>query len=365
MNRRIRQVMRRALLVLCCLLSAQSASADTVTVVTHGADFFLPGDLLTDMGDALYDYWEDQPGGAVEYVYQKSTLKLVVRNGVHGNPNKIIVFDWSAESDRAQGGYDEAAGDALFAMLVANDLLDSDYLHLIGHSRGTIVSSEAAQRIVHHGYSVNQLTLLDTEPGPSSLRVNMAGPAHAWYGIDFVDNYYGNGSWSAAGTLQGEPIAGAYDRYWDTDHNGVHKSYTKTIENSNPTDGFYWRVNDQERPTATGLPTPVTPPPDVVNGDFQYGLVVGATTARRWIPGWYEHGGGGRGHVDDDPGPNYCLELDWEDEHKKHNWLYAPEDIVQLVFLLTVTDPSFNDVFTIELMRQDGLVREFIGPDLI
>lgn len=285
----------------------------------------------------------------MEYDYQKGTLELIVRRGEADNANKIIVFDWAAESDRLQGGYDEAAGDALFAMLVENDLLDSDYLHLIGHSRGTIVSSEAAQRILHYGYPVNQLTLLDTEPGPSPY--NKAGGAYAWEGIDFVDNYYGDGTWWQLSLLQGEAKSGAYNLHLSLDHSGVHEWYTNTIKDlsstGSTTDGYKWRVNDP-KPIPPDPPTGLTLPPDVVNGDFEFGLVTLAPTAEV-IAGWNYHGGSGTGHVDLlDPG-DYDLELDFGDDWKMHNWLFAPENAVQLLFDAKVEYASSNDVFKVHL----------------
>jgi pimeloyl-ACP methyl ester carboxylesterase len=340
--------------LLCCFLLVQIAPGGTVTVVTHGMDPFGFGGPLWDMGQELFNYWDAQPGGAVEYGYDKSTLEFTALHGDIGNANTVIVFDWASESDRSQGGYDEAAGDAMFAMLVANDLLDSDYLHLIGHSRGTIVSSEAAQRILHYGYHVNQLTLLDTEPGP--VPYSDAGPARAWDGIDFVDNYYGDGTWWQAGSLKGEPIAGAYDVYLGgKDHNGVHEWYTTTIDDPNAKDGFFWRVNDQSNAIPTGSPTPVTPPPDIVNGDFEYGVlevpILGtpAETKATQIAGWDHHGGGGEGHVDYELLNDYDLELDFGDDGKRHNLLFAPDDAVELVFQAKVDSASSNDDFLFTL----------------
>jgi hypothetical protein len=364
MNRRIRQGMSPPLVVLCCLLLAQSASGGTVTVVTHGMDLWGGGGPFWNMGEALFNYWDTQPGGAVEYRYDKSTLGLTALQGdIVNATNKVIVFDWAQESDRWQGGYDEAAGDALFAMLAAHDLLDSDYLHLIGHSRGTIVSSEAAQRILHYGYHVNQLTLLDTEPGPSPF--SDAGPAHAWDGIGFVDNYYGFGP-----LLAGEPISGAYDVYLDTDHSGVHEWYTATINNPNnpnATDGFFLRTNDQSNAIPTGSPTPLIPPPDVVNGDFDYGVVeLGGVHAQfaNVIAGWDYHGGDGNGHVDYDGSPDYRLELDWgdDDDWKRHNWLFAPPNAVSLAFDAIVDNRSGNDRFNVILESHEGLPPQTYYP---
>jgi len=350
MNRRIWHVTTAAFLVPCCFLSAQSASGGTVTVVIHGQDPMGFGGPLWDMGQELFTYWDAQPGRAVEYRYEKSTLGLTAVRGVTGNANKIIVFDWASESDRWQGGYDEAAGDALFAMLAANNLLDSDYLHLIGHSRGAIVASQAARRIVHYGHTLNQLTLLDSEPGPVPL--NKAGPAFAWEGIGLVDNYYGSGTWYEGWQLKGEPIAGAYNVYMDKAHEAFPQWYTATIKDPNATNGYFWRINDQSNAIPTGSPTPVIPPPDVINGDFNYGVVefmgtgLPAEFSATTIAGWDYHGGGGTGHVDTPP---YWLELDWDNDLKSHNWLFAPEDAVSLLFTAKVSDSSFNDLFYVDL----------------
>jgi hypothetical protein len=364
MKRRIWCEMAPSSLLLCCFLLAQIASGGSVTVVTHGMDPFGLGGPLWDMGQELFTYWDAQPGGAVEYGYDKSTLGFTALRGNIGNANTVIVFDWAAESDRSQGGYDEAAGDALFAMLVANDLLDSDYLHLIGHSRGTIVSSEVAQRILYYGYHVNQLTLLDTEPGPAPY--SDAGSARAWDGIDLVDNYYGDGTWWQAGSLKGAPIAGAYDVYLEgKDHNGVHEWYTTTINDPNATDGFFWRANDQSHATPTGSPAPVTPPPDVVNGSFEYGVLevpftgIPAEIKATEIAGWNHHGGGGEGHVDYELLNDYDLELDFDDDWKRHNWLFAPDDAVELVLQAKVDSASSNDDFLVTLYPNGQPARDY------
>jgi hypothetical protein len=130
MNSRICQI-ARLLAALCCLLSTQWASASSVSVVTHGfdawADLFpgLPGGPLRDLGLALYNYWSVQPGGAVEYQYDPSYQGLTWLRGAAANENKIIVFDWSSDSNDHQAGYDEGAGDVMFAMLRQYNLLNS------------------------------------------------------------------------------------------------------------------------------------------------------------------------------------------------------------------------------------------------
>ena len=100
------------------------------------------GGPLTTMGSALYGYWNPR-GGAVEYYYSPSTQSLSVHAGDPVTAeNTIVVFDWSLDSNDPQAGYDEGAADVLFAMLMQYRLLDADYVHLIGHSRGGVVSGE-------------------------------------------------------------------------------------------------------------------------------------------------------------------------------------------------------------------------------
>jgi hypothetical protein len=64
-----------------------------------------------------------------------------------------LVPDWVLESGFSDSGFSEAAADAIYASLLRADQasdgkLLSGNLHLIGHSRGTVVNSELAQRIL-------------------------------------------------------------------------------------------------------------------------------------------------------------------------------------------------------------------------
>jgi hypothetical protein len=64
----------------------------------------------------------------------------------------VLVTDWASDSAIADSGFAEAAADAFFASLVQldqslNGAVLRSPLHLIGHSRGTPVTSEIAQRL--------------------------------------------------------------------------------------------------------------------------------------------------------------------------------------------------------------------------
>ncbi|MDZ4253021.1 MAG: Ig-like domain-containing protein, partial [Sulfuritalea sp.] len=120
----------------------------------------------------------------------------------------FLVGDWYSESGISTTGFAEAAADAIYASLVK---LNSDTqgglkdvpLHIIGHSRGTVVSSEIAQRVgLFEGQffkpSDLQLTLLDVhdfnQPSLNLLKLkndDFADPdVAAWSNVNFVDNYY-------------------------------------------------------------------------------------------------------------------------------------------------------------------------------
>jgi len=68
------------------------------------------------------------------------------------NKDNLFIFDWTLESAINLDGYAEAAADVLATTLVK---IGKDYpfllqnLHLIGHSRGCVVNSEAIQRLIY------------------------------------------------------------------------------------------------------------------------------------------------------------------------------------------------------------------------
>jgi hypothetical protein len=326
----------------------------SVTVVTHGLVFAGTSGPMFELGAEIYEYWTTQ-GSAGGFGYDPATGDLQLLIGSKSGENKVIAFDWAAESDDLAAGYDEAAADALFAMLVANDLVDSDYLHLIGYSRGAIVVSEAAQRLLDHGYAVDQLTFLDQEPSPFPP-YNAAGSALAWEGVGFVDNYFGDGEFG----LQGEPVAGAHNvdlrigDLGDVDgdgyvgHGEVHRWYQTTVNAPAATEGFHWRRDPASQASAPtqGDPTSLTPPPAIINGDFEYPPPT--FEANVDFAGWFAQGGGGGGYVGSIAGNEFLI-LDAGDADRTHNRLFVPPDAAALAFDLWRTDPSGSDVLRVTL----------------
>jgi len=128
-----------------------------LTVLIHGANFGDGFDLVDDGllgldGDAK---WVDRMaldiqerlGGQVYHLSDGAYEQI--RDGSPSG-EKILMFDWLQESVHPMYGYAEGAADVLVALLVhgaQNDEWSLDQLHVIGHSRGTIVGSEAIQRL--------------------------------------------------------------------------------------------------------------------------------------------------------------------------------------------------------------------------
>ncbi|MCS3682604.1 pimeloyl-ACP methyl ester carboxylesterase [Salinibacter ruber] len=76
---------------------------------------------------------------------------------------KIFIFHWDKDSNNLGLGYSESAASALFAALKEHEEVESELgpVHLIGHSRGTAVMSEVAERFSVIGEDVDHVTLLD------------------------------------------------------------------------------------------------------------------------------------------------------------------------------------------------------------
>ncbi len=110
----------------------------------------------------------------------------------------VLLFDWTEVSNyQADGdirfrlvtalpppgspsddGFAEASGDALYALLREYDIADKVDT-FIGHSRGAIVITEAAQRVLGAGFAVDQVIFLDAEGG--GIQSQFSDPAFGLY----------------------------------------------------------------------------------------------------------------------------------------------------------------------------------------
>ncbi|MCP4250938.1 MAG: BACON domain-containing protein, partial [bacterium] len=159
----------------------------------------------------------DRAGSGRVFKYNKDTgaLEPCTRSecgsGTAG-PETVIVYDWAADSNDIGEGFSEGAGESLFAALVMASqvqppLVNLFKLHLIGHSRGTVVNSEAAERMIAAGYLPRQVTSIDP---------------HDW-GAPFVEEDPASGAPEAA-----EPeaeVEGRVVEWEDFDVNSEHPEY--------------------------------------------------------------------------------------------------------------------------------------------
>ncbi len=148
-----------------------------VTVVTHGYQppFAGSGDSLFPLAEAIYnnDGWlldyDIQSKGKSGYFQIDPTA-----DGIPDIPSKfsvgksgqvVLLFDWNYTSNELSRGWTEAAGDALFNMLVGLHLIDplnpasNPPLHFIGHSFGCAVTSEAVERLAYYHVPVDHVYL--------------------------------------------------------------------------------------------------------------------------------------------------------------------------------------------------------------
>ncbi|HYU32388.1 MAG TPA: putative Ig domain-containing protein [Thermoanaerobaculia bacterium] len=159
--------------------AANPEAFSSVTIITHGFDlpsltkaagaeqtvgkkFFQLGAQIARAG-SLGPL--NEPGGGLMMLYTREGGKWIPvdQNGLpyhetdaHAENFKgrplVLINNWIQESFISESGFSEAAADAFFAALVQLDqdtrgMVFKSPIHLIGQSRGTVVTSELAQRI--------------------------------------------------------------------------------------------------------------------------------------------------------------------------------------------------------------------------
>lgn len=249
------------------------AQAPPTTVVTHGYQFFgtVP-DWPFALADAIAWRAADQGGEAGSvYVYEGSSGDLLPCQEpwctASGQAHTVIVFDWAADSNESGAGFSEAAAEALFAGLISwsqspGPLVDLDRLHLIGHSRGAVVNSEVAERLIAAGFPApEQVTSLDPHDAGSAFReagvqepegalddydVNQEHPEYdchtesstpgvcAWIDSGYHDNYWQNSA-SCSFSPDGRELFGASNFFQNSlddpfCHSDTHRWYLMTVD---------------------------------------------------------------------------------------------------------------------------------------
>ena len=261
---------------------AEGVAPPATTVVTHG---FQLGGQIPDWPFALADAIARRAGqdlgttGRV-LVYDADTGDL--SDCVHpqctasGSGATVIVFDWAADSNESGSGFSEAAAETLFAGLVewsqeTPPLVNLSSLHLIGHSRGAIVNSEVAERLIAAGLPApDQVTSLDPNDSGGALRpeglgteevergglddydVNQEHPEYdchaqnvvqgicSWAGVGYQDNYWQNDPGCFALLPDGLELFGSANFNQNSldspfCHSDTHRWYLLTADTTAPT----------------------------------------------------------------------------------------------------------------------------------
>lgn len=257
------------------MLGSVQVQVTGATIITHGFQpFDTDGDSLWSLADAIR-FRADTENGATESAWLLD-YDLVADGGMGifddafgddpsilpglsdaGRKGEVVfLFDWAPESNQASSGWGEAAGDALFALLVDLGVVNPSGggnnipLHFIGHSFGTAVTSEAVERLARFNVPVDHLTYLDPHdfdqpnlPIDENQRLFDLGQpdgygASVWNIVEFADVYYEIRGSNEGSLLPdsivplGRPIPGAYNLLLAD--NGALPDV-----NGNPVDGPY------------------------------------------------------------------------------------------------------------------------------
>ena len=271
----------------------------------------------------------------------------------------VLLFDWVSTADDLADGNAYAAGDALYQFLVAHGA-EAHVRMLIGYSRGAVVVSEAARRLIIDGNDARQIIFLDGEGGS----------------IVFVDRRFdawtpssqtSGTRWENVFATDGAPLGGHErlrclnlnlgDLYSHSGPNAVHKFLIDNIAWSSA--GYFAYPGTLYGGTLPPLSTfsdtgeaDDFPYPDrPFNGTFEWGPDLSGG-----IPGWQSHGGGGTGHVVSSI--DNALILNASGPSRRHDWCWIRPPLDTLVFDYRVTDPelfSCDDRLKVRLTLLDGV----------
>jgi len=207
-----------------------NGTAPPTTVISHG--FQLSG-TVPDWPYALADAIARRAGaeGGADgrvYVYEPATGDLSACQEVwcttSGVGHTVIVFDWADDSNEEGAGFSEAAAAALFAGLLTwsqepSPVVDLDRLHFIGHSRGTVVNSEVAERLIAAGLPPPvQVTTLDPhDAGGAFLAQNLDAGGLDDYDVNWEHPEYDCHAQSSTPGVCSWIGTGYNDNYWQND----------------------------------------------------------------------------------------------------------------------------------------------------
>jgi hypothetical protein len=338
----------------------------------------------------------------------------------------IVVFDWADASNEPGEGFSESAGAALMAALVrANQEIPAtvtlETLHLIGHSRGTVVNSEAAERLIAAGYPPPEhVTTLDPHDAGAfgnwndydvneehDYSCSSASPVPgvcSWVGTGFNDNYWrdrDSDCWENVVDPDGIPLWGAsnldfsaIDEFCHSDPHYWYYFTIDTVATSHP-DGVQLEADWFGTGTAC-LDAERTEPLHRAFDGFQFTRIAGGESARcpssgskqevqfnfglqeglvngnfekpgsggDDISGWSFHGGGGNDAAEVVNLGNNRLRLRGG-EWRQHSWFFVPGNATGLHFCRQVQDAGSGASFSVLLARAGAADRPMFDETLV
>lgn len=359
--------------VLLLFLAVSAANAQLPdgkwTVITHGrvnwvtyAELTAPDGWMMRMANRIAAL--DVPGHVVIHTMARSNFNLNPPT-IESDKHHVLLFDWTETADRMQNmkrdlyledGYSYAAGDALYALLSHHSISD-DILCLIGYSRGAVVVSETTRRLILRGHDPTQVVFLDGEGfgcefGYEDSRFD-AWDANPGDSIRY-DNIYSD--WKEILC----PLGGhERPRCWNVEVDSIpenaHGVMAEYLINGLAFDGSQFTYPDTlTAPTQAALDPHATTgesdhyPEKLYHGDFEWNSPAG----------WFNHGGGGAGHIDCLFEPSCHLELDLNDGDRTHSWFWLGEGYTHLKFRFKVSEEDVlfcDDSARIQIIRHNGI----------
>jgi Bacterial Ig domain len=248
-------------------------SAFGATIITHGyvlGSVFPP--WVQDMGAAVlnragrgrllrFNAQSDELVDITNSTKSPGTSRVAIRQDVLQDPNgeQVIIVDWSHTANNTFAnpeGHAEAVGHQLFSLMMGGASGFSGFigstsqrrpLHFIAHSFGTVVNSEAIQRLGLYGIPVRQMTTLDPHDwGEGGIIVDceaLLPDVHVWSNVERADNYYATAGGLSTLNPHGRDLFGAqnynltsFDGFGNASlhhsHANVHQYYHGTIDPS-------------------------------------------------------------------------------------------------------------------------------------
>ncbi len=262
------------------------------TLIIHGYQAFWSSvpEWVRTMGGRI----AERLGNGEVYEYTPASSGFVrlpeLSVGTNAAFEKVFLFNWADESDNLSSGYPEAAADSFFAALVrAQQATPNDHflgrIHVIGHSRGCIVSSEIVERLrslSRSGEDTNlfdfpvdtqvDVTYLDPHTTGTTLTGDFGDPntnlpylnrgVVVWSNVGHANNYFQTVDEGVGFPyLNGEYVLGSRNRNLDVptpvgiDHSEVHAWFFGTIDPEATQDELAAMIAEEKaNVAAAGLP---------------------------------------------------------------------------------------------------------------